>query len=205
MSKSLTGQSVKSIGLNIGSSYLINDFSLIDKSFNDHIGLGLEGFLTLGFNKAEKVSLKLGLGFLYNQETGSLLPEYGRNNNGELLEAEIKNNFLTFDFLFIWTPVELINSNLSFEIGASSVAFVSGDIQISTDDLFFNRTVVSDDFIPGIKAALSYEKAIAKSFVLLKTSIGYVQFFDTNMINSTINLSVGLVWRLYKPKGRGLY
>jgi len=75
------GQTTKYFGFNANGSYLSNDLSLIDRNFNDHVGLGAEGFFRLSFGKKEKTSIRFGLGYLYNYEAGNLEFSPDRNNN----------------------------------------------------------------------------------------------------------------------------
>jgi hypothetical protein len=205
LSSGLIGQTTKYFGFNANGSYLSNDLSIIDRDFSDHVGLGAEGFFRLSFGKKEKTSIRFGLGYLYNYEAGNVNGGLGTDRNGRPIEAVFTNNFLSAQIMFGWKPFDFRNHHLFLEVGASTLAYVSGSGEVFSDEIFYSRISSSEGILPGLKTAIAYETSIIKSYLSLRTSLGYTYFFETNTIESVFNLGLGVVWQIQKPRGRGLF
>lgn len=199
----LRAQATAYLGFEGTGAYLSNKSRLSETGFSNHLGWGARARVRLAFGREERTSLSFGSGYILQQIKGYWENFQSVYKHGILLD--IRRHYLMPELMFGLQPFSLRNDRLIISLGGTSLILIDEQQNNSNGSILITRLPKSVHSIFGVRASLSYEKALGRSGIALRTSASYTHFIDDVELAYMPQIGIGIIWKLQARNNRGIF
>ncbi len=192
----------RDIGLLGKGSYLIREVNNLDPDFRNDLGWGAQVHFSVYHNNLDNILWTFNFAYIGNSIQQMIEPLDG---SASYLYSS-QREYLIYSVMIGWEPFDLRHDRIVASFGPSWATFLQGTVTSRGREFDVDSEPQFDAFIPGAQIHLAYDKRLGrKSSLFFRLSAEYTQFFGTNTFSRFSSLNSGLIWRLPKSKGNGLF